>query len=365
MEEAVKALRNAMATLALKPDCATRATADKFKRLLHESVLLLWCEQNSATTGCFQMLPPEILAMICGHLRTTEVVALASTCHELRSICTSDAVWSQFTPKIAQPLIPRPPHKSHYWYYLAHRVYTPPSHGIVLISPCTVVTESLTYTGDFVDGYYEGWGHRDSPACVYTGEWYLGIWHGSGKLALKISDEKYEGGFAYGYYHGRGAWQKDEETYTGTFYYGKFMHGEWTENGAQCSGQCRAPPQEKTVKRIWKSTIAECTYVDGKCHGIKLLTCPRGTSESLFIDGRMAFIIKSDYPDIHAQGHAKDGKAHGLFRTMHKDCGDCEIGRYDTGNKQGWWLLKRKNGTRCLYKWKDGKCKKESKIELD
>lgn len=67
-----------------------------------------------------------------------------------------------------------------------------------------VYTTGETYTGEFVNGYYENYGELSTPTYVYKGMWHKNTQNGRGKYTDIIRQFTYKGLFADGMFNGAG-----------------------------------------------------------------------------------------------------------------------------------------------------------------
>ena len=90
-----------------------------------------------------------------------------------------------------------------------------------------LVSQELTYNGEFRDGKKHGYGvERDTNGYQYSGTWQNGLYHGQGELQ-KSNGSTYKGTFRCGTFHGIGTLVRGETTYTGHWCHGTY-HGEGT-----------------------------------------------------------------------------------------------------------------------------------------
>jgi hypothetical protein len=344
MDKAVEALQSTLATFAVDLDenKLVGDTGHKLKKLLHKCILTIRCEASQSTIGCYDILPAEILSMICEYLTARQVVALASTCREMQQRCTTDDIWQHFTRKIAKQYIERPEHKNHYWYYLAHRKYEPPEHGLVLISPCTYDK----YTGDFVNGYRNGWGSLKDK---YIGEWYMGLYHGEGTCYW----DRYKGRFAYGYYHGTGTKRRGDKFWRGEWYYGEFLRGEWSDGKYTYEGEIAPMPIIRGVKRTSEDgEVMLATYYEGRVHEVEIQTS-EANKEMIAAFGKLVFAVEARVLNDLYRGSIRDGKKHGLCEYIYGS-GERRVGRYNDGAKDGWFMEFDAEGKRTIILWDKG-----------
>jgi hypothetical protein len=244
----------------------TQKFRQQCKQFLAKHELLMFLERINTTTGCFVLLPAEIVMLLCSYMKAEDIFMFSSTCRTLREICWCDAaepLWQRMCSQIEKPMLPKPEHKSYQWYFLAHRVVNTKNYTTPWITPCTFGN----YTGDFVNGRRSGHGViKKQGKNTFTGQFLHGVRHGWGAYENGVP---YVGEFSHGKYHGQGKLAIGSSTYEGTFYYGKFMSGKWSE-WKYGAGQVEFEGQHRiTCKLKRKTKDGECdeTHVDGKAHG--------------------------------------------------------------------------------------------------
>jgi hypothetical protein len=126
----------------------------------------------------------------------------------------------------------------------------PDQNGCKVINPAPRSEETVTWTGECVDGFTSGEGILQ--------------WFQSG-----IPDEKYEGQMQRGYAHGKGTHMMVD---------GGRYEGEWADSKQQGDGTYYAP-DGSTFRGTWKN---------GKPHGFGVLRTPEGrTIRGEWVDGQM------------------------------------------------------------------------------
>jgi TPR repeat protein len=185
------------------------------------------------------------------------------------------------------------------------------------------LADGSSRSGTWKNGQLNGMGMEETPAAVYTGQWYNNLRHGHGELKHSNGDS-YVGNFAAGQPDGRGIFTSNKGVYRGTWENGQ-KHGQGQfngNNGEVYQGQwVNGKRQGSGVAEFSDGTTYAGAWLADQPHGFGRKTFASGASfEGSWAAGkRQGYGVFLSAAQVRYEGTWQDNFRHGFGKETRPD----------------------------------------------